>query len=278
MLLVIAAALVIRNQIKIPRNRQASAAEQARLLEENRRTQQTRQALFDEFQPVALKNCQYQRYGEPAEGGYVLCANLLKDIKAGYSYGIAGYDGWGCDIATRHKVPVHQYDCFDLNVPACKTGRTIFHGECVGGTKRTEDGRPFDTVLGQLTKNGDADHHVVMKMDIEGAEWESLPALPDEALQRIDQFVFEFHGVKKPEYVEVVRRLKKFFHVAYVHINNYSCEPGHEPFPGWAFEVLMVNKQLDSVDPSRPGGVDIPGMAKTNPLAPDCQPVKGERR
>lgn len=272
---IIIAGLVVRNQIKVANQREAGRLakieEERKKVEDYARTTPIREALWTELQPVPLKNCTFERFGEQNDGGYLLCSNLLKNIKAGYSYGISGYDGWGCDVSTRYKVPVHQYDCFNTTVPVCKTGKTIFHGECVGGTKRTADGRPFDTIHGQLTKNGDAAHHVVMKMDVEGAEWESIPALSDEALQRFDQIVFELHGVKEQKYLDMVRRLKKFFHVAHLHVNNFSCEPGHEPFGGWAYEVLFVNKQLAAVDPSRKEVGEVKGVTKNHPNAPDCQ-------
>jgi hypothetical protein len=44
---------------------------------------------------------------------------------------IARYDKWGCDISTKHRVPVHQYDCFITDWPACPDGKTVFHTECV---------------------------------------------------------------------------------------------------------------------------------------------------
>jgi len=269
-LLVVFAGLAVRYQMRAGNDRAATQAEQQRA-EEHRRTTPIREALFTELEPVALTNCAFQRFGEDHDGGYLLCSNLLANVKAGYSYGISGYDGWGCDVSTRQHVPVHEYDCFNTKVPVCKTGRTIFHPECVGGVARTEDGRPFDTVLGQLAKNGDAAHHVVMKMDVEGAEWDSLPVLTDDALNRIDQLVIELHGVKEQKYVDVVKRLKQFFYVANVHVNNYSCQPGHEPFGGWVYEVLFVNKSLTSIDPSRTAVLDVPGLAKNNPNAPDCQ-------
>ena len=81
-----------------------------------------RKELFYEVQPIALANCELKRFGEANDGGYLLCANLLGDVKAGYSYGISGYDGWGCQISTDLRVKVHQYDCFDLTKPACSTG------------------------------------------------------------------------------------------------------------------------------------------------------------
>ena len=270
-LFVIVAALVVRNQIKVANNREASRLARLEEAAEYARTTPIREALWNELQPVPLKKCDLKRFGEENDGGYLLCSNLLDEVKAGYSYGISGYDGWGCDVATRRSIPVHQYDCFNTTVPVSKTGKTIFHGECVGGTKKTEDGRPFDTVFGQISKNGDADHHVVIKMDVEGAEWESLPALSDDALQRVDQLVLELHGVKYQHYIDVMKRLKKFFNIAYFHVNNFSCDAGHEPFGGWAYEVLLVNKQLDDIDPSRTEVGEIPGIAKNHPKSPDCQ-------
>ena len=72
-----------------------------------------RDMLFAELQPVKLTNCELARYGEDHDGGYLACRNLLSDVRAGYSYGISGYDGWGCEISTELNVPVHQYDCFN---------------------------------------------------------------------------------------------------------------------------------------------------------------------
>jgi hypothetical protein len=66
-----------------------------------------RELLFAELQPVQLKNCVVRRYGEPHDGGYLLCGNLLKGVQSGYSYGISGYDGWGCEISRTLRVPVH---------------------------------------------------------------------------------------------------------------------------------------------------------------------------
>src|SRR5689334_11310564 len=78
-----------------------------------------RQALLEQLQPVALANCDLKRFGEANDGGYLLCANLLKDVQSAYSYGISGYDGWGCDISRQLNVKVHEYDCFNLQAPVC---------------------------------------------------------------------------------------------------------------------------------------------------------------
>ena len=94
-----------------------------------------RQALLEELQPVALANCELKRFGETYDGGYLLCANLLTEVRSAYSYGISGYDGWGCDIPRQLKVKVHEYDCFNLQQPVCDGGALMFHPECVAGAR-----------------------------------------------------------------------------------------------------------------------------------------------
>ena len=255
--------LVVRNQIMVYVSRETRKQEA-----------EMRQELFDLLRPVALKQCRIERFGEPHDGGYMVCGNLLDAVQAGYSYGISGYDQWGCDVATKLKVPVHQYDCFNTTVPSCPAGRTVFHADCVAGTAKVEDGRTFNTIAAQLAANGDGDKRIVLKIDVEGSEWESFAALPDDVLRGIDQLVVEFHGTGGADYPDVVRRLTRFFHVAHFHANNASCQDGIEPFTSWAYEVLFVNKQLDEVDPAGSLLLPHPLDAKNAAAVPDCQPVR----
>jgi hypothetical protein len=235
------------------------------------REEMTRQNLFAELRPVTLANCALERFGEQNDGGYLLCANLLGSAAAGYSYGISGYDGWGCDVSRRLNVSLHQYDCFDLRVPSCPAGHTLFHPECVAGAPFTDGGRPFDTVEHQLARNGDGARHVVMKMDVEGAEWDSLWNTPDGVLQRIDQLDIEFHHNQEERFVAIVQRLKIFFYVAHVHFNNFSCDTSVKPFPSWAYEVLFVSKKLGTPDPSGAAPGLLPLDAPNDPKHADCQ-------
>jgi hypothetical protein len=235
------------------------------------REERLRHMLFELLAPVALANCTLERFGEPNDGGYLMCGNLLGSVEAGYSYGISGYDQWGCDVSRKHRVRVHQYDCFDTRQPACPGGDMVFHAECVGTAAAEEEGRPFDTLASQIAKNGDGSKRLVVKMDVEGAEWDSFILAPDSVFERIDQLVVEFHGVESDRFIAAVQRLTRFFHVAHVHFNNYSCDARLAPFPAWAYEVLFVNKQVAVLDPSRRPAGPHPLDARNNPNVADCQ-------
>ena len=157
-------------------------------------------------------------------------------------------------------------------MPLCPGGKTIFHAECVAGVSKTDDGRFFDTFAQQFGRNGDAGKRIVMKIDVEGAEWESFQLAPEAALNQIDQLVVEFHGAPEEQHLAVIERLRKSFHVVHRHFNNFACTEGIEPFTAWAYEVLFVSKRLGVVDASAVATVPHPGDAPNNPKAADCQP------
>jgi hypothetical protein len=234
------------------------------------REEDQRLRLLAEIQPVSLPHCELERFGEKHDGGYLLCKNLLGDVKSAYSYGISGYDQWGCDVSTRLAVPVHEYDCFNLTRPRCRTGKLVFHGECIGDSRREVDGRPFDTLENQIRKNGDEGKRLVVKMDVEGAEWESFLGASADVLSRIDQMAVEFHGFDEVRFVAAMSKLKDFFYIASLHWNNYACDGGRPPYPSWAYEILFVNKRFGVPDPAKPV-VTSPLHTPNDPKRPDCQ-------
>ena len=264
--LLVAIALVVRHQYKVA----ASRAERLAVFNapENRGR---RVALLAELQPVTLSNCVLARVGGQYDGGYLMCSNLMAGTQTAYSYGIGTDDDWGCDVSLGLKVPVHQYDCFAPTKVRCDGGTLKLNVECVGPRTEIIEGRSFDTITSQIAKNGDAGKKMLVKIDIEGAEWQALLATPDEVLAGIDQMPMELHGVHEPEVLEGLRKLKKHFHLLAVHFNNFACG-GADPLPARAYQVLLVNKRIGVLGPPPAGSPTAESlMAPDNPTQTDCQ-------
>lgn len=236
------------------------------------RARAVREALLEELTTVTLKNCTLKRYGSANDGGYLMCENLIDGVQAAYSYGISTEDNWGCDVSRQFNVAVHQYDCFTPHRPVCEGGRFVFHDECVGARAETRDGQPFDTIAAQIARNDDAGKNLLVKIDIEGAEWDSLMATPDAVLDGISQMPMELHGTDEPKFLDVVRRMKRQFHLVNLHFNNHACAAGAAPMRGWAYQVLWVNKRIGALDPNGPSPAPMsPLNAPDGPGLPDCQ-------
>jgi hypothetical protein len=231
-----------------------------------------RETILAELQPVMLKNCTLKRFGSANDGGYLMCENLIGPLDAAYSYGVGINDDWGCEVSRRYHVPVYEYDCFDPAEPTCDGGRFVFHNECVGDRTGYRKARFFDTLENQISKNGDTGRHLIVKMDIEGAEWESLLAAPDQLLASIPQIAMEMHGFDDPKILEVILKLKRHFYLVNLHFNNWSCTSKAAPLPAWAYQGLWVNKRIGILDPTAPVPAPMsPLNAPDSPTWPDCQ-------
>lgn len=238
-----------------------------------------RRALADELKTVGLKNCDLKRYGSRFGGGYLMCANLMEGIKSAYSYGIDQEDNWGCQVSRQLGVTIHQYDCFTKARPTCPGGRFVFHDECVGPRKEKLDGRPFDSVPSQIDRNGDTGKSLLFKIDVEGAEWESLLATPDAVLDTFVQIPMEFHLrlAEDSRFLELVRRLKERFYLVNLHFNNNPTACFHDsgPIPSHAFQALWVNKRVGVLDPTVPSPAPVSPLNEVDdPYASDCQPER----
>src|SRR5438094_6053738 len=231
-----------------------------------------REAILAELQLVALKNCTLKRFGSANDGGYLMCENLIEPLDAAYSYGVGPNDDWGCEVSRRSRVPVHQYDCFDPARPTCNGGMFIFHDECVGDRTGYRKSRFFDTLENQIRKNGDTGRRLIIKMDIEGAEWDALLATSDELLASIPQITMEMHGYDDPKILDVLRKLKRNFYLVNLHFNNWSCTRRAAPLPAWAYQTHWVNKHIGVLDAAMPIPAPLsPLNAPDSPTWPDCQ-------
>ena len=214
-----------------------------------------------------------------------MCGNLLERSPVGYSYGISGYDKWGCDISTKHRRRLHQYDCFNTRSLRVRWGHGISSG--MRGRRGQTRRRPvFDTIANQFAKRRQREAHRDedrrRRRRVGFAPVRDGPGLSaDRSAGRLSFTGWRTRdraGSQDDKHLRVVRRLKQFFEIAHIHFNNSGVRRRPRTIPSsWTYEVLFVSKRLAVVDPTRkPGGLH-PLATPNDPRIPECLPATARR-
>jgi len=222
------------------------------------------QSFADNLEPGATRDflktlrlcapCQhFERLGEANDGGYVTCTDGLDNGLVGaLSFGINGFDGWGMAVADRYKIPLNEYDCTNDKQPVvCKGCEVHFHNECILDADGDAQDK-FKTLAEQLEDSGNmnvADRSLLLKIDVEAAEWKIFAEEPVENMRKFREIVVEYHWINKVEdhelYAEAVKKIEDAgFAVAHIHGNNYGGglqEFGEYKIPN-VIEVTYVQK------------------------------------
>jgi hypothetical protein len=172
-----------------------------------------------------------------------LCEEDIKKggLVAAYSFGIQGADGWGEDVARRLHIPVFEYDCFDGDEPeTCPGCELQFRKQCLWSQTMVANSsvtwfqsasvQIYHTLTDFLEANRHselADGSLLLKVDIEMAEWPVFLTMSVPVLRKFREIVVEFHNLHLEKwhsyYLASLRNiLGAGFHVAHVHGNNYG--------------------------------------------------------
>lgn len=122
---------------------------------------------------------------------------------------------------------------------------------------------------------------IILKIDVEGAEWPGLRSLPLEYLDYIDQILIEIHvnfGAIKYSNVwgnaDILKSIGEKFVSVNLHMNNYGCNYGpNRLYPSDAIEVSLVNKDRITIHKNTRSYALHPKNTP-NSANPDCQ-VRG---
>lgn len=166
------------------------------------------------------------RLGNPHDGGYVMLDDF-DGIAAAYSLGISDDVSWDRDVAARG-IDVFQYD-HTVEGPPEGDARFRFHRIGIAG-EDSADGA-FRSLPSLLRENGHRDGgDLLLKCDIETAEWQALAALSPDELQLFRQIVVEVHGLRdlhQPAFAALAEPvfavLAASHAVVHVHGNNHAA-------------------------------------------------------
>lgn len=161
------------------------------------------------------------RFGNDHDGGYVCIDDLTNNdhlISCGLAYDVT--------FESALSGLVHGIDAYDYSVdglPADIPNSRFFKEKIVGAT--AIDG----TTVSQAISRAPLDKDLVLKIDIEGWEWEVFSSIKVEDMKKFRQIVVELHWLDRilnnDAYTKIytsLARLTKTHSVVNFHINNYS--------------------------------------------------------
>ena len=196
--------------------------------------------------PMSAKGFSKKRIGRDFDGGYVMLDDFA-GVEATYSFGIAQETSWDCGIADLG-IDVFQYD---HTIEALPEENPRFHWLRCGIGARPDPALPLTTIADALASNGHSGaRDLILKCDIEGAEWEVFAAADPACLVRFRQIVVELHWLQRivePErcklMMEAVGALTAHHQVVHVHGNNFApiAIIGGIPVPS-VLELTVVRK------------------------------------
>jgi hypothetical protein len=258
----------LRNRLatfdSVPEARSPSGYESDRLGEQFR-------AFLRYFTPHDVGGAGKCRIGGKQDGGYV----MLDDFGAArnaISLGIGSEVSWDLDMAGRG-LRVFQYD-HSVAAPPGAHPNFRFHRNRVVGRRSS----PEDVTLAQILTQRELvdDRDVMVKMDIDEAEWDVLSQTSADLLQRIRQLTAEFGEMRmfvdrdwRTAMLAAMKNLTGTHTCIHVHGNNWSpfAVVGGVPVPNH-FEATFVRRSDHAISRSSdtfPTRFDVPN----NPKRPD---------
>jgi hypothetical protein len=201
------------------------------------------------LRPCSAEGISKVRVGCEADGGYVLL-NDFSRITSALSFGVGQEMTWDLELADRG-ISVHQFD-HTIDAPPARHDLITFHRRRIA-PRKDEQSESLGSAI-ELT----ATRLCIVKMDIEGDEWDVLDAADSTGLKAAAQFVCEFHGFERIDEADwyakalrVLRKIQDTFAVVHVHANNYGLlrARGNIAFPD-ILEVTFANREFYTLRPS----------------------------
>ena len=228
------------------------------------------------------KGVPFKRFGSAGDGGYVLADDLTGSHHI-YSFGVDKNMDFEKDLIkeVRH---IHMFDN-SIDVAPEDVKRITFTKATLG--LESEGHKSLKNILDEYELVEDEDikfygaDELILKMDIEGSEYDVINEAPKEILDLFSQITMEVHWMGNlydqnfyEKALSAFTKLRKTHYPVLVHPNNdrQLLVIGNSPVPN-VFEILYLNKRdyqfEDLVDPfeglSARNLVDLPEIGLTFP-------------
>ena len=222
------------------------------------------------FQVKRVKDYNLVRLGSQRDGGYVMLDDF-RNSSIAYSFGIADNVAWELDVAD-NEIDVF---CYDPTVTGIIGNDSRLHFTRMG-IAGDDNVNPLYCTLETLIKKNEhaSQKNMILKIDVEGAEWDSLCSISPELLSRFAQISLELHDItdvsNRDKILKSVHNLTLHHQAIWIHANNAGRveQAGNIKCPS-LLEVTLVNKELydlEECEYSCPINLDIPNTSIGNDI------------
>lgn len=209
------------------------------------------------------------RIGKNADGGYVMLDDFER-IEACYSFGIGAEVSWEESMAAKN-IDVYCYDHTIDCMPRDNVKIHFFRNGIAGSDSSDGIFKSMGTFLRQNKSQTD---NLILKMDVEGAEWEFLQKVEKNVLSCFKQMTFELHDLtdesRGREVLFCLNKLRETHQPVWIHGNNagLSEKSGIYIVPQM-LEITYVRKdsyRLEECEYDCPIHLDYPNISDFNEI------------
>lgn len=168
-----------------------------------------------DFRPFDVVDGAMKRYGRAEDGGYVIYDNPLGATHI-LGYGVDKDVSFENELTEAWGVKATIFDHTIDEVPLTSSNVTYVK-EGIGAT----DAPPLFSLENHVKRFVPDSSNFVLKMDVEGAEWEVLRTAD---LSRVSQLIVEFHE-PKGDHSDVIKKINEMFYLVHIHGNNCHNQP-----------------------------------------------------
>lgn len=231
----------------------------------------TIRAFYDLVRPLGHPGMRKIRVGNTdGDGGYVMVDDF-SGITAALSLGIGLDISWDLQMASMG-IEIHQFD-HTVEPPPGVEGNPLLHFNRCGIAAENDPANRMRAIK-EILATDLAAHpgDLILKIDIDGHEWEVFDGMPDEVLKRFRQICVEIHNpLARPAQrgcrrrnLRVLGRLHRLFAPVHLHANNAG--PVRE-ICGMSvpklLEITYLRRDGQDYSESRdlfPGPLDVPNV------------------
>lgn len=173
----------------------------------------------ESFRPYSLEG-DLARYGNKSDGGYIVNTKYLQLSNVLYTYGVGGEVSFEIDLLKHNpNYKIHLYDPTISQFPKIE-GNVTKHEQGLSFLKQDK----YDNFLNHLSANQDMNEKVLLKIDIEGGEFDFFRNIDINSLSNVVQMIVEFHIDRAPinNFIECLNKINEKFICIHIHGNNHS--------------------------------------------------------